>query len=238
MNKYNYNFNNKNFIYYLRDDVDFSVFNEVFKLMEYKSSIEKIKSSIYPIIDVGAHVGFFSIFATSINSSVKIYSIEPEKNNFELLNKHKDENRFENINTFKMAIAGKSYNGELILSEDSINHKIKREVINTKKKKIEDDNFQKVRVFSLKDFFIENKLDRVSLIKMDIEGGEYDIFDHLDVDDFSRIESFVIEYHEDKNSKKDRKYLENILRENGFSVQIFPSRFDEDLGFIFALNKR
>jgi hypothetical protein len=29
-----------------------------------------------------------------------------------------------------------------------------------------------------------------------------------------------------------------MLREHGFSVQVFPSRFDKKLGFIFALNKR
>ena len=81
MNKYNYKFNNKNFDYHLRDDVDFSVFNEIFKLMEYKSSIDVIKNAKNPVIDIGAHVGFFSIFVTCLNSNVNIYSIEPEKNN-------------------------------------------------------------------------------------------------------------------------------------------------------------
>ena len=237
MNKYNYKFNNVGFNYYLRDDVDFSVFTEIFKLLEYKSSVDAIKNAINPIIDIGAHVGFFSIFANCLNNDVKIYSIEPEKNNFELLNKHKEENKVINIKTFKCAIGKETRDGELIIKEDSINHKIKKgEKLKTKKREKEEGIFQDVRIFSLKDFFDENKIKKVSLIKMDIEGGEYDIIENLDNDDFSKIGAFVLETHDSKT--KNRKCLEEILRENGFSVQTFPSKFDKDLGFIFAINKR
>ena len=237
MNKYNYKFNNVGFNYYLRDDVDFSVFTEIFKLLEYKSSVDVIKNAINPIIDIGAHAGFFSIFANCLNNDVKIYSIEPEKNNFELLNKHKEENKVINIKTFKCAIGKETRDGELIIKEDSINHKIKKgEKLKTKKREKEEGIFQDVRIFSLKDFFDENKIKKVSLIKMDIEGGEYDIIENLDTDDFSKIGAFVLETHDSKT--KNRKCLEEILRENGFSVQTFPSKFDKDLGFIFAINKR
>lgn len=240
MNKYNYKFNNISFNYYLRDDIDFSVFTEVFKLLEYKSSVDAIKNAKDPIIDIGAHVGFFSIFTNCLNNDVKIYSIEPEKNNFELLNKHKEENKITNIKTFKCAIGKETRDGELIIKEDSINHKVKKLKIETsgriQKSKKEEGIFQDIRIFSLKDFFNDNKIKKVSLIKMDIEGGEYDIIENLNVDDFSKIGAFVLEAHDSKT--KNRKCLEEKLRENGFSVQVFPSKFDKDLGFIFAINKR
>lgn len=241
MNCYEYSFNNVRFKYYLRDDVDFSVFNEIFKIMEYKACVDLIKNTQKPIIDIGAHVGFFSIFANCLNNKAKIYSIEPEKNNFDFLNKHKNENNFSNIKTFKCAIGGESNsNGKLFIAEDSINHKIKNQKPKTKKEEKEDGSFQNIRIFSLEDFLNDNKIDKVSLIKMDIEGGEYDILENIDENTYLRIGAFIMEYHNIiKNQKpKTKNDIEFILRKNGFSVQVFPSKFDKDLGFIFAINKR
>ncbi len=238
MNKNYHNFNNLNFSYYLRDDVDFSVFNEIFKFVEYKSSIDLIKKSTMPIIDIGAHVGFFSIFVSCLNKNIFVYAVEPEKKNFELLEKHKNENNLKNIKTFKCAIGEETKNGNLFISEDSVNNFI---VKNNLKNKINDKNFQNVRIFSIKDFLDTNNIKKVSLIKMDIEGEEFAIINSIDKDTYLRIGAFIMEYHEINNKNenfRNKKDIENKLRENGFSVQIFPSNFDKNMGFIFALNKR
>ena len=69
-------------------------------------------------------LGFFSIYANCFNKNIKIYAIEPEKNNLEFLKLHKKENDIDNIKIIECAIAGESRVGELIVSEDSINHHI------------------------------------------------------------------------------------------------------------------
>lgn len=251
MKKIDYKFNGKNFSVFLRDDVDFSVFSEIFKWEEYKSCKNKIIESKYPIIDIGAHIGLFSIYSSLFNSIVKVYAIEPEKNNLKVLEDNVNLNKLSNIKIYKAGIASDTGDKKLYISDDSINHSILESS--------ESDNFQEIKTYSLKDFFAINKLERVSLIKMDIEGGEYGILEGLDNDDFNKIESIVLEYHELdskdktkklKNSKQIQKtvenmtqirngeYIENLLREKGFSVQIFPSKFEKDLGFIFAINKR
>ena len=202
MNKYSYVFNNMKFFYYLRDDVDFSVFNEVFKLNEYKVSADVIKNAKHPIVDIGAHIGLFSIFAGCLNKEVKIYAIEPENNNFKLLEAHKNENIFNNWKLFKCAIGSNKMGVdgyELNISEDSINHKLEPK-IKIKNPKLKTQN---VRVFSLEEFLDNNNIDLVSLIKIDIEGGEYDIFENLNEKTLGRIGAFVLEYHDIKT--KDQK---------------------------------
>lgn len=229
MNEYTLKFNNKNLKYYLRDDVDFSVFNEIFKIREYKVADNVLKNAKYPIIDIGAHVGFFSIYAACLNENVNILAIEPEKNNFEMLEKHKNVNIFTKIKTYKCAIGNKTKKGKILIKEDSINHKIFKEK--------EEGILQETMIFNFIDFLDKNNIDKVSLIKMDIEGGEYDIFESLKENDFLRIGSIIMEYHV-LDKKRDERYIEELLRKNGFSVQNFPSKFEKDLGFIFAINKR
>lgn len=233
MNKIKSKFNNTEISVLLRDDIDLSVFNEIFKYREYKSCENVLQSAVNPVLDIGAHAGFFSIYAYCLNKNVKIFAIEPEKNNLEFLNLHKTENKIENIKIYKCAIGKESRDGELFVSDDSINHKVNSKIDKTINSKLKTQN---TRIISLKDFLEENNIKKVSLLKLDIEGGEYDIFENIDKDVFKRIENIVMEYH--KKTNRNEKSLEKILREHGFSVQIFPSQFDKTMGFIFAKNKK
>ena len=69
VNKINYKFNGCNITVIIRDDVDLSVFNEIFKYREYKSCEDIIIKAKNPIIDLGAHVGFFSIYSNDVGYS-------------------------------------------------------------------------------------------------------------------------------------------------------------------------
>jgi hypothetical protein len=95
---------------------------------------------------------------------------------------------------------------------------------------------QSVQIHSLRDFLDNEKIKIVSLLKMDIEGGEYGVFSACMPADFARIKTVIMEYH--NYSGSHYKEIETQLRENGFGVQIFPSKFDKKMGFIFAKNKR
>jgi hypothetical protein len=45
----------------------------------------------------------------------------------------------------------------------------------------------------------------------------------------------ILEYHEGREKSIE---IEQQLRENGFSVQVFPSKFDKTMGFMYGRNKR
>ena len=74
------------------------------------------------------------------------------------------------------------------------------------------------------------------VIKMDIEGGEYEVFKHSTLEELSKIKAIIMEYH--TLPGKNYQAIEQKLRENGFGVQTHPSRFDKTMGFLFATNKR
>lgn len=223
--------NDKEIIASVRNTGDRSVAAEIFNHREYKLSEEAIINAEHTIIDVGAHIGLFSLYCRALNEKVKIIALEPEPENFALLKDNLEANDTENIEIEKVALSKKASKQLLKLDEqDRLNNYliVKEDLKKARSVLVNTDTFSEICK--------KYNIDRISLLKMDIEGGEYDVLKSLTHNDFNKIESVILEYHEDK--KQNHKELEIILRENGFSVTIFPSKFDKKMGFIFARNKR
>jgi FkbM family methyltransferase len=229
MNKIKINSNGLDLVFNIRDDADESVFGEIFKHGEYRIVEEIVRDAKDAVIDVGAHAGFFTLFAWSLNRGVRIISIEPEPGNLKALQRHISDNNAKNITVYEGAVGASSGRRHLYLAKDNHNHYLVDRGQNVDKSII-------VNSWSLSEIMKKSIINSVSLIKIDVEGGEYEIFKGLDESDFKKIKNFYIEYHE--NGKKKREEIENRLRENGFGVRVFPSKFDKKMGFIFANNKR
>lgn len=224
-------FKSRKFRIFLRPDADESVVAEVFKWQEYKSAEEIIRSSRAPILDVGAHIGIFSLYAKAVNPQARIFALEPEQSNFTLLKKNVASNSLGDVKLYRVALAGFAGERKLQIEPDSINHHL---VGDAEEK--EGARCEVVAAVSFGEFLSENAIPAVGLLKMDIEGGEYEIFESLSAADFARVENVILEYH-DHHGHHHRE-IEMRLRENGFGVQLFPSRFEKNLGFLLARNKR
>ncbi len=230
---------------YLRDEADQSVFNEIFKLKEYRAAEEIIKTAKHAVVDVGAHIGFFSMYCRSLNKQVKIYAVEPEPDNLEALKQHLDENKILGVKVIAGALAGQTEKRQLQLSADSHNHRLAIGEASSPSGSLfpdfidtDEDGVGKtvvVQAFSFADFCKKNKINKISLLKMDIEGGEYEVFEGMSADDFAVVNCIILEYHKEGGEHKD---LVEKLRINGFGVQVFPSHFDKTMGFVWANNKR
>src|SRR3989344_6928771 len=229
MQQVNIKLNGQNWRVYLRDEADQSVFNEIFKLKEYRSAEEVIKNAKYPVVDVGAHAGFFSMYCRALNKKIKILAVEPESENLKLLKRHLDENKILGVKVIAGALARKTGERKLLISKDSHNHRLIDEF-----SPVPDSPSESVRGFAFADFCRKNKIKKISLLKMDIEGGEYELFEGMSAEDFSMVNFVILEYH----GGSEYKNIAEKLRVNGFGVQIFPSHFDKTMGFIWANNKR
>ncbi len=217
-------FNDKKVNLILRDQVDISVMREIFKIREYKKVEDVIRNAKFPILDVGAHAGFFSIYASSLNSKIKIYALEIEKNNITTMKKNFENNEISNVEIIEAGLSCISGEQNLIVSDDSISHRIS----------IMDEGI-KIKAYSLKDLCGNYKIKKLSLLKMDIEGDEFNILNNINSEEFNLFDNIILEYHDTKNNH--HKELETILRENKFGVQVFQSKFEKTMGFIFANKK-
>ncbi len=253
MQEINLKLGNNNWQIHLRDEADQSVFNEIFKLKEYRSADEVIKTAKHPVVDIGAHAGFFTLYTRSLNKKVKIFALEPEPGNLKLLKNHLAENKISGVKVIAGALAGETGERQLLISKDSHNHRL-ADVFSP----VPDSHSKSVRGFAFADFCRKNKIKQISLLKMDIEGGEYEVFDGMSAADFAMVNYVILEYHNgyevrgkaardlsrtngDYTSKYngiEHKKLAEKLRANGFGVQVFPSHFDKTMGFLWANNKR
>lgn len=231
MEKANIKFNGHNYTVNLRDDADKSVLAEIFKHREYKAAENIIKSAKLPILDIGAHAGFFTLYCRALNAVVFIIAIEPEEKNYLQLQKHLKNNDIFGVKIARQALGGVSGPRELIISADSHNHKLGpvAQTAFSKTSKL-------VNTFSFKDFLKAFKIKKIGLVKMDIEGGEYETLFGMDGNDFNAVGAIILEYHDGEG--RAHQELEDRLRQNGFGVQRFPSKFDKSMGFLWANNKR
>ena len=197
----------KGHIYAVRTNTeDFGIINEVFIVKEYHKLLRFIKNNSV-IIDIGAQIGVFSIFAAKKNKNVKIYSYEPFEKNFNLLKRNISLNNLDNIYVFKQGIAGEKGRKELFISEEntgghSFYAKGNKKVI--------------IETITLKDVFEKNKIGACDFLKIDCEGAEYEILYNTPLKYLEKIKSITLEYHKNGNVDELQRFLEKAR----FNIEI------------------
>lgn len=216
--------------YHIRHTADQSIFNEIFVYQEYRAIYDVIKNAQSPIVDVWSHVGYFTLLCRSLNTHVAIYAIEPSPENNDMFEQHIVDNKLNTITQIRSALFAISGSQHMSIDPDGVRNKL-----------VEKNwpDTMSVPTMTLQDICVQYDIEKISLLKIDIEGGEYSVLTHLPTALRMQIEHIFLEYHTDSTKDNaNHEYLSNLMREHGFSVEHFPSKFDKKLGFLFARNKR
>lgn len=117
------------------------------------------------IIDIGANIGNHTIYFSKICKAKKVYSFEPQENIFEILSKNIQLNNLKNkIDAFNIGLAAKKSKGEILLEDKS----------NSGMAKINLNESGKINLTTLDDVIL-SKEEKISLIKIDVEGMELNV---------------------------------------------------------------
>lgn len=225
-----------------RDDSDTSVIDEIFVDRLYRCVEDIIPELNNPILDIGAHIGLFSIYARILNPEIDIIALEPEPTNFDILKINIKQNHTKNITSRQIALTHTDDKKiPLYISADSHNHSTTSpnhsttEPLRPRRISLGRINHIMVPATTLDKVISKYNLDTIGLLKMDIEGAEYEILKNMKHATWNTIQNLVLEYH---NNQYDHKHLEQLIREHGFSVAHFPSPFDKRYGLFLCRNKR
>jgi FkbM family methyltransferase len=178
------------------------------------------------VIDIGAHIGAFTIPAAKLVSKGRVYAFEPGDVNFALLEKNVLINNLTNVSFEKYAISDSESTAELLLdpSNTGMNSIV-----------FEDDKAvkQTVQTKTLESVIEANKLGVVDLLKIDTEGSEYKILYSLPVEHFPKIKQISVEYHQVDKNDQNGNALSHFLKDKGYVVKkkSFPGAV---IGMLYA----
>ena len=177
------------------------------------------------IIDIGAHIGLFSLFASQYCKNGKIFSYEPIEKNYNILKENIEVNKIENIISFNSAVSKQTNKLKIFINSDDSAHSIFES----------EKNFIEVDSTTIKSIFDKNKIENCNLLKFDCEGAEYQIIESIPKEYFFKIEKMIIEYHlANEKPEMYKKLIEN-LKNNSFEIKI--KKLSDSMGMIYAINK-
>lgn len=158
------------------------------------------------IFDLGAHIGTFSLkISKDVGEKGKIYAFEPSKRSYEILKKNLKQNKIKNVVYFNKAISEKKGKLKFFLHEYSSGNSA---VSKSKKYEIVEAN-------TLNDFVRKNKIKKINLIKMDIEGSEYGVLKNS-IETLKLTDRLFLELHRDILEDKKIEEINNLLGSLGF----------------------
>jgi FkbM family methyltransferase len=134
-----------------------------------RNLIERLLPEGGTFLDVGAHVGFYSLVAArKVGPRGRVFAFEPEEDNLRLLRKNIAENGFDNITAIPAAVSDRSGRAEMFVSrQGNDRHSLFRNPGSPMEERSED-----VDTMSLDDFAASLGWPAIDLVKMDIEGAE------------------------------------------------------------------
>jgi FkbM family methyltransferase len=132
-----------------------------------EAGLKKLLNSDGVFIDIGANVGYFSLYASRLAPQGKIIAFEPVSYLFGALQKNIEVNGIKNIQAVKAAIGERNEEKEIYLSAaDNTGMSSFGRPENFSGKK------ELVKIFSFDNWFASSGLTKVDLIKIDAEGFE------------------------------------------------------------------
>ena len=203
------------------NSTDLMALTHVWMIQEYSDDDFPISNDDV-IIDVGAHIGLFALFASQFCKNGKIFCYEPIKENYKILIENIEMNQIQNIFPNNLAVTKKTSRVKIFLNDDQSGHSMF----------IQNKNFVEVDSKSLSDIFIDNGIKECDFLKLDCEGAEYEIIESLPSDLFTKINKTAIEYHMVDTKPELLEQLINKFKQFSFSVHT-RSLF-ADIGFLFA----
>jgi FkbM family methyltransferase len=170
---------------YLRlNSSDISVFRQVFLAEEY-GIVDPDSIGSGAVIDGGANIGLTSVFMAGRNPDASIYAVEPDGANFELLELNTRE--YPNVRCIRGALWGSDTSVCIVGGTSDWAFQVAPAEAGTK---------STIPAFRIRTFLERCGLTRVALLKLDVEGAEWEILqDAASWADL--VENIVIELHED-----------------------------------------
>jgi amino acid adenylation domain-containing protein/FkbM family methyltransferase len=225
------------------------LYEEIFRKESYLRHGIVLKENAC-VFDVGANIGMFSLFISQRCPSARLYAFEPLaplfetlRLNTELYGSHvklfpfglADEERIETLTFYPY---NTMMSGLSSYADTADDQRVVETFLQHEAERGNDDAItwleqanevlpvrfvaeqQKARLRRLSDVIREEQIERIDLLKIDVQRAEEDVLRGIDDDDWSRIDQVVMEVHDrpGTNSEGRIKRIIDLLSAHGFSA--------------------
>jgi FkbM family methyltransferase len=130
--------------------------------------VKKIIKKNDIILDIGANIGYYTlIFAKLVGDLGKVFSFEPESENFKILKKNVEINGYNNVILEQKIVSNTNGKSTLYVSEKAGSHRIYKP-----------DNYVEsleIECISMDNYIEKNNIKKINFIKIDVEGAELNV---------------------------------------------------------------
>jgi FkbM family methyltransferase len=185
-----YRFRNGMHLYCRSRSTDINEACVVFAGLEYPVHLCRLtpaKNRSPVIVDLGGNIGAFPVLLKSVNPqlSLRFFVFEPHPDNATILRKNLELNHISDAEVVEKAVAGEG--GRVLLDVSGGNDAFR--IDPNSRASIE------VEAVSLGDFIAERGIAQIDLLKIDVEGVEYDVIER-DIENFAHCTKLMIlEFH-------------------------------------------
>jgi FkbM family methyltransferase len=200
------------------------VLNEIFVQQRYFRKGFEIRPGD-TVVDIGANMGMFVLWAAPQADKGRVFAIDPAQLAFDCLQSNIRMNGLKNVTAIRAAVGKQGERMEMIEYPglNIVSHQapfvpplITRLWMRYQKKQSIRTTAECVSLGGLMD---EHEMDAINYLKIDCEGGEYEILLNLPPRYWERIERISLEFHELCPNQKHQE-LVSCLRKQGFQVQV------------------
>ncbi|WP_017496494.1 non-ribosomal peptide synthetase [Flavobacterium sp. WG21] len=218
------------------------IYDEIFEQKIYDRNGLKINEGDI-IFDVGSNIGLFSLYVGLNYDNVKIYSFEPIKEIFDIMEKNLSLYPL-NVNTFNAGISKETkkalfqyypdntamsgmYGGsssEMEVVKQYMKNKMNQNQAVDEGNSLHDlvsrkmtTNTVECQLFSLSEIIVKEKISKIDLLKIDVEKSEKDVLEGILDEHWPIIKQIVIEVH-DLEGRID--YIKQLLSSKGFELSV------------------
>ena len=184
------------------------------------------------MIDLGANIGVFSVYAATTAKNATVYAYEPFIEYFKLAEANARLNgKAAAVTCFNCAVAGRVESRTLYVKGTDFFFPTLMEQANQ-------GSAEGVRVTctTLADIVESNKLERVDMLKMDCEGAEYEILYPTPRVYLQKIRQIRMEYHNLDDQERNVRHLERFLTGAGFTITRMQANSDTN-GNLWAVRQ-
>lgn len=164
------------------------------------------------VLDCGGHIGSFTMYVKSHWPNAKIVVMEPVPDNLELLKGNISRNNLQNITVVPFALYGESGTFYIDLAGKQF------DAVHLTSEKPNHEQFITINALTLKEVVEQNNLSIIDLMKLDVEGAEYHIFQHSLEDLAKYVRRIIMEFHPAGDIAKRNEIVNRLCSNDSFEL--------------------